>query len=89
MTSKTGKYAGDKLFRAISCDKDTTTIYFMYFPRHKVEATKFLNILLYILSEELLIKPTNFITRSGIERVTIVIWYKDKLNFTNPNDIYN
>ena len=85
MTAKTVEYAGDQLFHAISCDKDPSTVYSMYFPHHKVESTQVLNRLPYILSEELIVNPNNFITRSGIEQDTIGIWDKDKHTFTNPN----
>ena len=67
MTAKTGKYAGDQLFHAISCDNNPTTVYFMYFPHDKVEATQVLNGLTCIASEELRTKPNHFITRSGIK----------------------
>ena len=89
MTAKTGKYAGDQLFHAISRDNDPTAVHFMYFPHHKVEATQFLNGLIYILSEELLINPNNFITRSDIERDNMGIWDTEKRTFTVPNELHN
>ena len=89
MTAKTGKYSGDQLFHAVYCDNDTTTVHFMYFPHHKVESTQALNWLPCILSEELLINPINFITRSGIERATMGIWDKEKHTFTDPNELHN
>ena len=76
MTAKTGNYAGDQLFHTISCDKNITTLHFMYFPHNKVEGTQVLKGLPCILSEELLIGPNNFITISGIERTTMGIWDK-------------
>ena len=89
LTSKTGKYDGDQLFRAISCDKYPTTVNFMYFPHHEVEATHVLNGLLCIISEELLINSKNFITISGIDIATMGIWDKEKRTFTNPNELHN
>ena len=89
VTAKTGKYAGDPLFHAIPRDKNSTTVNFMYFPHHRLEATKVLNVLTCILSEELLINPNNFITKSGIERGTIGIWDKEKRTFTKPNELHN
>ena len=68
MTTKTGKYSGDQLYDTIYRDKDPTTVHFMYFPHHKVEATQVLNGMTYIISEELLIHPDDLITISGIER---------------------
>ena len=41
-----------------------------------------------ILSEELLINPNNFITRSGIERATMGIWDKETFPFANPNELH-
>ena len=76
MTAKPGKYAEDKSSHAISSNNDPTTVHFTYFPRHKVEATQVLNRNLCIISEELLVKPNNFITRSGIERATMGVWDK-------------
>ena len=73
ITSKAGKYSGDQLFHTISRDNNTTTEHFVYFPHHKVEATQVLNGLPYILSEELIINPNNFIAKSGIERATMGI----------------
>ena len=66
MTAKTGKYDRDKLFQTKSRDKDPTNIHFMYFSHHNVEATQVLSVLPYIISEDLLVNPNNFITRSGI-----------------------
>ena len=65
MTEETGKYAGDQLFHAISCDNGPTTVNFMYFPHNKVEATQVLNVLPCIISEEIPINTNDFITRSG------------------------
>ena len=76
MTSKTGKYAGDKLFHAISRDNNPTTVHFIYLPNHKIEASQVLNGAPCIITEELLAKPKDFITRSGIERATMFIWDK-------------
>ena len=89
MTAKTGKYVGNKLFHAISHYKNPTTVIFMYFPHHKVEATQVLNGLPCTISEELLINPNYFVTRSGIEQATMGIWDKDKLTFTNSNELHN
>ena len=77
------------MFHGIFRDNDTTTAHFMYSPNHKVEATQFINGLPCILSEELLINPNDFITRSGLEQATLVVW--DKLNgtFTNTNELHN
>ena len=58
MTPKTGKYAGDQLFHKISRGNNPTTVHYIYFPHHKVEATQVLNIMPCIISEELLINPT-------------------------------
>ena len=49
MTVKIGKYAGDKLYHAISRDNNPTTVNFMFSPHHKVEATQDLNGLLCII----------------------------------------
>ena len=46
---------------------------FMYFTHRKLGATQVLNILPYIISEDLLINPNNLITRSGIEQATMSI----------------
>ena len=67
MTAKIGKYAGDKLSYAISHDNDPTTVHFIYFSHHKLEANQVLNELTCIISEEILVNPNDFITRSGIE----------------------
>ena len=40
MTAKMGKYAGDQLLHAMSCDNNPTTEYFMYLTRHKVNQPK-------------------------------------------------
>ena len=61
----------------------------MYFPHHMVEATQVLNKITYILTEDLLINPKNFITRPGIERATMGIWDKYKRTFTKPNELHN
>ena len=50
MTAKIVEYARDQLFHAISRDNDPTTVHFMYFPRHKVEANQVLNLLPFVLS---------------------------------------
>ena len=89
MTAKTEKYTRDQLFHAISCDNNPTTVHFMYFRNHKVEAIKVLKIRPCILFEELLIKPRNFITISGIERSTMGIYDKEKRIFTDPNELDN
>ena len=89
MISKTGKYAGYQLFHAISCYNDPTTVHFMYFPHNKVEATHILNGMPCILSEELLINPNYFFTRSGIDRSNMGIWDKEKRTFTDPNQLHN
>ena len=89
MTAKSGKYAGDQLFHAISRDNNPTTVQFMYSPHNKVEATQFLNGMPCILSEELLTNPKNFITISGIEISTMGIWDKEKRTLTYPNVIHN
>ena len=89
MTAKTGKYDGDQLFHAIYCDNDPTTIHFMYFPHHEVESTQVLNGLPCIISEELLIKPAYFVTRSGIDRVNMGIWDNNKRTFTKLNELHN
>ena len=84
-----GKYAGDQLFHTIYRDNDPTTAHFTYFPHHKIEATHVLNELPFIISEELLINPNGFITRSGIARATMGIRDKEKPTFTKPNEIHN
>ena len=84
-----GKYVGDQLFHAISRDNDPTTVHFMYFPNHNVEATQLLYGLLYIISEELLVNPNYSITRSGNDRATMSIWDKYKCTITNPNYLHN
>ena len=89
MTAKTGKYSRDQLFHAISRENDSTTVNFMYFPNHMVEANQVLNVLTCILSEELLINPNYFIKESCIERATMSIWYKEKRTFTEPNFLHN
>ena len=89
MTAKTGKYAGEQLFHAISRDNDPTTVQLMYFPHHNIEATQFLNVMPCIIYEKLLIKPRNFITISGIERSTMGIYDKEKRIFTDPNELDN
>ena len=61
----------------------------MYFTHHKVESNQVFNGIPYIISEELLINPNNFITISGIKRATMVIWDKDKRNFTSPYELHN
>ena len=61
----------------------------MYFPYHEVEATQVLNGLTCILSEELLINPNYFITKSGIDLDTMGIWERDKRTFTNPDEQHN
>ena len=63
MNSKMGKYAGDKLFHAISLDNDPTILHFMFHPHHKVETTHILNGLQCILAEELPVNSKEFITR--------------------------
>ena len=65
-TEKTGKCAGDKLLHTIFCDNDPINVNLMYFTHYKVETNQVLNGLPYILSEELLVNPNYFITRSGI-----------------------
>ena len=89
ITVKTGKYARDKLFHAISHDKNPTTVHFVYFPHNKVLTTQVLNRLPCILSEELIINPNDSITRSGIEQATMGIWDKKKRTLTNPNELHN
>ena len=89
MTVKTGKYYGDTLFHAIYPDNNPTIIHFMYYPHNKVEATQLLNGLTYILSEDLLINPNNFITISGIDIDTMGIWDKENCTFTDPNELNN
>ena len=76
INSKTGKYSGDQLFQAISCDNNPTTVKFMYSPHHKVEGNHALNGPPCILSEELLVNTNYFITRSGFEGSTMSIWDK-------------
>ena len=89
MTAKTEKYTRDQLFHAISCDNNPTTVHFMYFRNHKVEAIKVLKRRPCILFEELLIKPRNLITGSVIERATMDIWDKEKRTFAKPNELHN
>ena len=62
---------------------------FMYFIHRKLGSTQVLNILPYIISEDLLINPNNLITRSGIEKDTMSIWDKDKRTYTDPNELHN
>ena len=61
----------------------------MYFCHRKVEGTQVLNRLPCILSEELLINPNYFITKSGIDLYSMGIWERDKRTFTNPNEQHN
>ena len=89
MTAKTEKYTRDQLFHAISCDNNPTTVHFMYFRNHKVEAIKVLKRRPCILFEELLINPNIFITISGIEQSTMGIRDKYKCTFTEPNELHN
>ena len=89
MTAKTGKYTGYQLFHEISYDNNPTTVHFMYFPHHKVEATQDFNGMPCIIYEDLLIKTNDFITISGIEIYTMGIWDKEKRTFTNPNELHN
>ena len=51
ITAKTGKYYGNQLFCAISCNKNHTTVKFIYFPRHKLESTQVLNGMPCIISK--------------------------------------
>ena len=74
MTAKTGKYSGDQLLRAISHDKNPTTLHFMYFPHHKLEANQVINRLTCILSEGIIINTKNSIRISGIESNAVDIW---------------
>ena len=76
MTTKTVKYDRDQLLHAISHDNNPTTVNFIYFTHHKVEETQVLNGLTCILSEELLLNPNYFMTRSGIEQANMGIWDK-------------
>ena len=85
MIVKTGKYVGDKLFHSISHYNNPTTIHFMSFTHHKVEATQVFNGISCILSEELLVNHNYFVIRSGIKQDTMVIWDRDKRTFVNPN----
>ena len=89
MTAKMGKYSGDQLSHAISRDNDPSTVRFMYFPCHKLEATHDFNKPPCIISEELLINTSYFITRLGIEQASMGIWDKDNHNFTKPNELHN
>ena len=89
MTAKTGKYSGDQLFHAISRYNDPTTVYFIYFPHCKLEATQFLNGLTCILSEELTVNPNGFIAILGVERATMGVWDIYKRTFTNQNELHN
>ena len=89
MNAESVKYASDQLFHAISFDKDTTTVYFIYFTHHKLDATQVLNGLPCILYEYILVNPNDFINRSDIERASMCIWDKEKCNFTDPNELHN
>ena len=85
LTAKTGKYAGDQLFHAISRDNDPTTVYFMYFTHHEVSSDQVLNRLPYILYEELLITPNYSIVISVIKQAAIGIW--DKKSTPSPTQM--
>ena len=61
----------------------------MHFPHNKVEATKVLNILPFIITKEILINPKNCMNRSGIEKATMGLWDMDKSTFTDPNKFHN
>ena len=61
----------------------------MYFSYHKLGANQFINVIPCILSEEILVNPNDFITRSGIDQATMCIWDKYKRAFTNPNEVHN
>ena len=61
----------------------------MYFPHHKVEETQGLTVPPSIITEELLINPNNFITRSGIKQATMGIRDKEKCTLTDPNDLHS
>ena len=61
----------------------------MYLPHHKVEATQVLNIIPCIIYEGLLVKPNNFITRSGIEKATMGVWDKENCTFTDPDNLHS
>ena len=61
----------------------------MYFPHHKVEATQVFNRLISMLSEEILVNPIDFITRTGIERDNMGTWDKYKRAFTDTNELHN
>ena len=60
----------------------------MYLPHQKVKATQAHNGLTYVLAKYLLIKHTNFITISGIDRDVMGLWDKNKCNFTNSNELH-
>ena len=89
MTTETGKYAGDQLFHAISHDNYTTTVHFMYFLHHKLEATQVLNGPPCVIFEELLFNLNDFITRSGIDRATMGTWDIEKRTFAASNELHN
>ena len=54
-----------------------------------MEETQIINKIKLILSQELLINTNNLITRTGIKRATVGLWYKDKCTFTDPNELHN
>ena len=39
--------------------------------------------------EELLTNPKIFITRSGTEKASTVIWDKEKCTYNDPNELHN
>ena len=61
----------------------------MYLTHHKVEGTKVLNGQEWVIAEELLVYPNDFITISGIERANMGVRNKDKCTFTIQNEFYN
>ena len=89
MTEKMVKYARDQLIHSIYHDNDTTTVHFMYFPHHKLEANQVLNGLICIIYEDLIVNHNSYITRSGIYQATMGIWDKYKRTLNDPNEIHN
>ena len=68
MKSKTREYADDQLLHTIWHENYDSNIHFMYFKHPKFYSNHVITGLLQNLSDEIAVKPTDYITCYGVEQ---------------------
>ena len=89
MKLHTCEHKGDQIFHTVYRGTYFTIVNFLYYPQHKTEGTPVLNVLPFILANELVINTVYFVMQTGMERATFGTWYPSQIIFTDFNNLHN